>query len=59
MAAMNFIFSMAEIVMNFTIIASILNLCDDIDRIKARRKLEYLSRLNPVFYVLGFRDSLF
>ena len=52
MVGLNFVFALAEVMMNFNIIASILNLCDDIDRIKARQKLEYLSRLNPVFYVM-------
>ena len=52
MVGLNFTFATAEVMMNFNIIASMLNLCDDIDRIKARQKLEYLSRLNPVFYVM-------
>ena len=52
MVSLNFTFATAEVMMNFNIIASMLNLCDDIDRIKARQKLEYLSRLNPVFYVM-------
>ena len=56
MVGLNFTFATAEVMMNFNIIASMLNLCDDIDRIKARQKLEYLSRLNPVFYVMVWKN---